>query len=204
LVHDYLSAKVSAMPITLAAISAAIIANAPSVIGAVGGSIGIISGLAVFARRRLRLIVTVTQNNDAHRSWHTITIANRSDLSLSFRGFVLSWFITTPLGRLELNRAYTPEDDPHLVAIAPHGVYSFNIDDDGPGDDVWSEAQPARIRPSAKLRMYIVIPARGGGCWLPVRWSKWRDASPRERFLNRWYKVNQPTGLGALPPPEGG
>ena len=80
--------------------------------------LGIISGLAVFARRRLRLIVIVTQNNDAHRSWHTITIANRSDLSLSFRGFVLSWFITTPLGRIELNRAYTPEDDPDLVAIA--------------------------------------------------------------------------------------
>ncbi|MDQ0839522.1 hypothetical protein [Sphingomonas faeni] len=156
------------MPLTLANI----IAHGPSIIGAVGGSVGIVSGLAVFARRRLRLIVGVTQTNDQRRSWHTITIANRSDLSLSFRGLVLSWFITTPLGRLELNRAYQPDNERELVAIAPHGVYSFDIYDDGPGDDVWAEAQPAHVRGRATLRIYIVIPALGGGCWRSVRWCR--------------------------------
>lgn len=188
------------MSVTLATI----IANVPSIIGAIGGSVGIISGLAVFARRRLRLVVTVAQNNDAHHSWHTITIANRSDLALTIHGFVLSWFIMTPLGRLELNRAYQPDDEPPLSTIAPHGVYSFNIYDDGPGDDLWAEALPVSMRAKAKLRMYLMVPARGGGFWLPVRRSRWREDSLRVRFLNRLYKVNQPTGLAGLPTPSRG
>ena len=82
-------------------------------------------------------------NNDAHSSWHTVTIANRSDLALTLSGFVLSWFIMTPIGRLELNRAYEPDDEQPPTALAPHGVASFTISDDGPGDDVWREVQPS-------------------------------------------------------------
>jgi hypothetical protein len=178
---------------------ATIIANAPDIIGAVGGSVGIVSGVAFFVRRRLRLVVTVTQNNDMHSAWHTITVANRSDLAVSFNGFALSWFITTPLGRLELNRAYEPQDEGEGVTVAPHGVCSFRIDDHGTGDDIWNEAKPARIRTSAYLRMYMIIPARGGGRWLPVKRSTWQDDTWRERLLSRWYRVNQPTTLGGCP-----
>lgn len=180
-----------------------LIANIPTVgggVGIVGGTIGAIAGIAGFARRRLRLVVTVTRNNDAHSSWHTVTIANRSDLALTLNSFVLSWFILTPLGRLELNRAYEPEDEPAPIPLAPHGVASFTIMDDGPGDDIWHEAQPFSKRPIAYLRMYVVIPARGGGRWLPVLQSKWRDASLRERLLSRWYGVNQSMSLDVPPP----
>ena len=180
-----------------------LIANIPTVggaVGIVGGTIGAVAGIAGFARRRLRLVATVTQNNDAHRSWHTVTIANRSDLALTLNGFLLSWFIMTPLGRLELNRAYEPEDEQPPMALAPHGVASFTISDDGPGDYVWHEAQPFSKWPNAYLRMYVVIPARGGGCWLPVLQSKWHDDSLRDRLLSRWYGVNQ-LKLLDLPPP---
>ena len=180
-----------------------LIANIPTVggaVGIVGGTIGAVAGIAGFVRRRLRLVATVTQNNDAHSSWHTVTIANRSDLALTLNGFVLSWFILTPLGRLELNRAYEPEDGQSPMALAPHGVASFTISDDGPGDDVWHEAQPFGKWPNAYLRMYVVIPARGGGRWLPVLQSKWHDASIRERLLSRWYGVNQPILLDVPPP----
>ncbi len=53
-----------------------LIANIPIVggaVGIVGGTIGAVAGIAGFVRRTLRLVVTVTQNNDAHSSWHTVT-----------------------------------------------------------------------------------------------------------------------------------
>lgn len=182
------------MPFDLASI-AANIPTMGSVVGIVGGTIGAIAGIAGFVRRKLKLVVTVTQNNDAHSSWHTVTIANRSDLALTLSGFILSWFIMTPVGRLELNRAYEPVDEQPPTALAPHSAVSFTISDDGPGDDVWREAQPFGKRSTAYLRMYVVIPALGGGRWLPVLQSTWRDASLRERWLSRWYGVNQTTSL---------
>jgi hypothetical protein len=186
------------MPLDLASIAA----NIPTIggaVGIVGGTIGAIAGVAGFARRKLRLVVTVTQNNDAHNSWHIVTIANRSDLALTLSGFILSWFITTPVGRLELNRAYEPEEDHPPTALAPHSAVSFTISDDGPGDDVWREVQPLGKRPTAYLRMYVVIPALGGGRWFPVLQSTWRDASLRERWLSRWYGVNR-ASLFEVPP----
>jgi hypothetical protein len=53
------------MPVDLATVSV----NLPSIIGAAGGTVGIISGIAVFVRRRLRLVATVARNNDAHEAW---------------------------------------------------------------------------------------------------------------------------------------
>lgn len=179
------------MPLTLATV----LANAPSIIGAVGGSVGIVSGLAVFARRRLRLVATVTRNNDAHDAWHTVHITNRSDLSVTYRDFALSWFIMTPLGRHRLNWAYCPEEETDVGTVAPHGTVTFRID-----DEWWSLAQPPERRESAYLRLYLHLPARGRGVWLPVRMSRWSDDTRRERLLNRWYNVNRSTPIGLLPP----
>lgn len=178
------------MPLDLASI----LTSAPAVIGAVGGTVGIISGVAVFARRRLRLVVTVTRNNDAHDSWHTINIANRSDLAVSYRDFALGWFIMTPLGRLYLNWAYCPEEETDVGTLAPHGTQTFRID-----DEHWSLAMPPERRDKAYLRMYIHLPSRGRGAWLPVRMSTWKEDGPRERLLRRLYIPRRPSDFDGLP-----
>jgi len=171
-----------------------VLSNAPSIIGAVGGTIGIISGIAVFARRRLRLMVTVTRNNDAHDSWHTINIANRSDVALSYQGFALGWFIFTPLGRLSLNWAYCPEEETNVGTLQPHGTDTFRI-----SDEDWSLAVPKERRKSVYLRAYLRLPSRGRGVWLPVRMSRWREGGLREHLLRRLYVKRQPSDFDELP-----
>jgi hypothetical protein len=172
---------------------APIVANAAAIIGAVGGTVGIISGIAVFARRRLRLIVTVTANNDAHESWHTVTIANRSDLALSYRDFGLGWFIMTPLGRLRLNWAYSPDEETNVSTLPPQGTDTFRID-----DEYWSHAVAKELRESAYLRAYLHLPSRGRGVWLPVRVTTWEEGSLRERLLQRMYVKREPSELDLM------
>lgn len=171
--------------------------NAPSIIGAIGGTIGIISGIAVFLRRRLRLVASITHNNDAHHSWVTINISNRSDLAVPYRDVALAWFIRTPLGRLRLNWAYMPEDETDVRTLEPHGATSMRID-----DERWSRAQPIERQSRAYLRMYIYLPSRGRAAWVPVRQTKWTEETLRERLLNRLYRVNQPNMNWPLPPPD--
>lgn len=178
------------MPVDLATASL----NLPSIIGAIGGIVGIISGIAVFARRRLRLVATVARNNDAHEAWWTVTIANRSDLSVSYHDFALGWFIRTPIGRLHLNWAYSPEDETDVRTIAPHGTETLRI-----GEEHWFPPMPTKHGERAYLRMYLHVPARGGGVWLPVRRSEWSDYSPRERLLRRLYVKKQPSDFDGLP-----
>jgi hypothetical protein len=181
---------------------AIIVANAPAIIGAVGGTVGIISGMAVFARRRLRLVVTVFHNNDAHESWHTVNIANRSDLAVSYRDFALGWFIMTPLGRLYLNWAYCPEEETNVATLAPHGTDTFRID-----DEHWSLPMAKERRDSAYLRAYLHLPSRGRGVWAQVRMSTWKEGSLRERLLRRMYvkrQVSDFDGLLRAPPDDGG
>lgn len=173
----------------------ALIENAPSIIGAIGGAVGIISGIAVFTRRRLRLVASMTHNNDAHHSWVTINISNRSDLAVPHRDVALAWFLWTPLGRLRLNWAFMPEDETDVQTLPPHGARSMRID-----DEWWNPAKPSERREKAFLRMYIYLPSRGRAAWVPVRQTKWTEETLRERFLNRLYGVNQPVKLGSLPP----
>lgn len=173
----------------------ALINNAPSIIGAIGGTVGIISGIAVFTRRRLRLVASMTHNNDAHHSWVTINISNRSDLAVPHRDVALAWFIWTPLGRLRLNWAFMPEDESDVQTLPPHGARSMQID-----DEWWSAANPLKRREKAFLRMYIYLPSRGRAAWVPVRQTKWTEETRRERFLNHLYGVNQPVKPAPLPP----
>jgi hypothetical protein len=173
---------------------ASILSNASAVIGAVGGTVGIISGIAVFARRRIRLVVTVSRNSDAHDSWHTINVANRSDLAVSYQDFALGWFVMTPLGRLYLNWAYSPEEETDVGTLPPHGTQTFRID-----DERWSLALPPERRADAYLRMYIHLPSIGRGAWLPVRMSTWKDDSLRERLLRRFYAPIRPRSPDSLP-----
>lgn len=177
------------MPLDLATIAN----HAPSIIGAVGGTVGIISGIAIFARRRLRLVITVTHNNDAHDSWHTINVANRSDLAVAYRDFALGWFIMTPIGRLYLGWAYCPEDETNLSTLPPHGTDTFTI-----SDEHWSLPMAKERRDSAYLRAYFHLPSRGRGVWVRVRMSKWREGSLRERFLRHLYLKRQPSDLDGL------
>lgn len=184
------------MPLDLAGI----IANAPAIIGAVGGTVGIISGVAVFARRRLRLVVTVTVNNDAHDSWHTINIANGSDLAVSYRDCALGWFIMTPLGRFYLNWAYCPDEETKLSTLPPHGAETFTI-----SDEHWSLPTAKEHRESAYLRAYLYLPSRGRGVWVRVHRSTWKEGSLRERLLRRVYVKRQPSefeDLLAAPPAD--
>lgn len=174
--------------------AAAAVKSLPSFVGLVGGTVGIISGVAVFARRRLRIVVTVTRNNDAHFAWHTINIANRSDLTLSYRDFAMAWFVWTPLGRLRLNWAYCPEDETDVKMLAPHGTDTFRLD-----DEVWSLAMPKERRESAFLRIYLHLPSRGRGVWLPVRMTKWRDDSLRTRLLKRLYVKKDRSDFDDIP-----
>lgn len=171
------------------------LANLPAIIGTVGGAIGIITGLSVFARRRLQIIITITQNNDAHHSWYTINIANRSDLSISYRDLAISWFITTPLGRRQLNWAYCPEDETNVKSLQPHNADTMRVD-----DEWWSLASPKEQRPHAYLRAYLHLPSKGRGVWLPVRKTTWSGDSLRERMIDRIYKVNQPNPIWPFPP----
>lgn len=174
-----------------------VISNAPSVIGAVGGTVGIISGIAVFMRRRLRLVASITHNNDAHYSWVTINISNGSDLALPYRDVALAWYMLTPLGRLRLNWAYMREDETDVQTLAPHSATSLRIDDEG-----WNLALPLEKRHRAYLRMYIYLPSRGRAAWVPVQRTKWTEETLRERLLNRVYRVNQPTKLPFPPPAD--
>ena len=172
------------------------LSSLPSIIGAVGGTLGIISGIAVFLRRRLRLVASITHNNDAHHSWVTINISNGSDLALPYRDVALAWYMWTPLGRLRLNWAYMPEDETNVQTLPPHGATSLRIDDE------WcSLALPMEKRHRAFLRMYIYLPSKGRAAWVPVRRTKWTEETLRERFLNRAYRVNQPT-KPPFPPPN--
>lgn len=154
----------------------------PNIIGVVGGFVGIISGIAVFARRRLHVVVTATVNNDADGAWHTIVIGNKSDLALSYGDFALSWFVVTPLGRLRLNWAYLPHDERKATKLAPHGADTIHI-----RDDDWDEALPKKLREKAYLRMYLNLPTRGRGVWIRVHASSWTDESMRGRLLTRLY-----------------
>ena len=172
------------------------LSSLPSIIGAVGGTVGIISGIAVFLRRRLRLVASITHNNDAHHSWVTINISNGSDLALPYRDVALAWYMWTPLGRLRLNWAYMPEDETNVQTLPPHGATSLRID-----DEWWSLALPMEKRHRAFLRMYIYLPSKGRAAWVPVRCTKWTEETLRERFLNRVYRVNQPT-KPPFPPPS--
>ena len=172
---------------------ATIAANAPSIIGAVGGTIGIISGIAVFARRRLRLVITATRNNDADESWHTINIANRSDLAVSYRDFALGWFIMTPLGRLYLNWAYCPVEETNVYTLQPHGTETFRI-----SEEHWSLPVAKEHRDGAYLRAYLFLPSRGRGVWVGVRMSTWKEGSLRERLLKRIYVKRHPSDLDGL------
>lgn len=176
---------------------AVLVANAPSIIGTVGGTVGIISGIAVFMRRRLRLVASITHNNDAHHSWVTINLSNRSDLAVPYRDVALAWYIRSPLGRLRLNWAYMPEDETDVQTLAPHGATSLRID-----EEWWSLARPMERRHRAYLRMYIYLPSRGRAAWVPVRQTKWTEETLRERILNRAYRVNQPTKLPFPPPTD--
>lgn len=153
-------------------------------IGIVGGGIGIFSGVAEFLRRRRRLVVTMTENNDAHDSWRTVTIANRSDLAVDYRDLALAWHIPTPFGRLRLNWAYLPEDETAVVTIPPHGTKTVRID-----DEHWSPPTRHAGRGVARLRALLHLPSRGRGTWLPVRATTWSDDSWRERLLRKWYGV---------------
>lgn len=172
-------------------------ANAPSIIGAIGGTVGIISGIAVFMRRRLQLVTSITHNNDAHHSWVTINISNGSDLALPYRDVALAWYMWTPLGRLRLNWAYMPEDETDVQTLAPHGATSLRID-----EEWWDLALPIEKRHRAYLRMYIYLPSKGRAAWVPVRQTKWTEETLRERILNRLYRVNQPNRYWPLPPPD--
>ena len=171
------------------------LSSLPSIIGAVGGTVGIISGIAVFARRRLRLVASMTHNNDAHNSWVTINISNRSDLAVPHRDVALAWFLWTPLGRLRLNWAFMPEDEMDVQTLPPHGARSMRID-----EEWWNPAKPLELREKAFLRMYIYLPSRGRAAWVPVRRTKWTEETLRERFLKRLYGVNQPVKLGPCRP----
>lgn len=165
-----------------------LLANVPTIgglVGIAGGSIGAISGIAAFARRRLSVVVTVTENNDQHSAWHTVTIANRSDLALSFRDLALAWHIATPLGRLRLNWAYLPDDETKVCIVPPHGSHSMIV-----SDEEWSLALPRSRRKSARLRALLHLPTRGRGVWLPVRETTWVDETFRERLLGRMYGVD--------------
>jgi hypothetical protein len=173
---------------------ATIITSVPSVVGAIGGTVGVISGIAVFARRRIRLVISVARNNDAHDAWHTVTIANRSELSVSYRDFALGWFIMTPLGRLHLNWAYSPEEETSVQTIAPQATETFRIDDED-----WSLPIPADRAASAYLRLYFHLPSRGRGVWLPVRMTAWKDGGMRERLLRRLYVPRRPSDFDGLP-----
>jgi hypothetical protein len=177
---------------------AAVLANLPAIMGTVGGAIGIITGISVFARRRLRLTITITQNNDANHSWHTINIANRSDLSISYRDVAISWFITTPLGRRRLNWAYCPEDETDVKSLQPHTANTMRVD-----DEWWSVATPNKQQSRAYLRAYLHLPSKGRGVWLPVCKTTWSDDSWREKLIDRIYKVNQPNANWPLPPAGG-
>ena len=171
--------------------------NGPSIIGAVGGMVGIISGIAVFMRRRLRLVASITHNNDAHHSWVTINISNGSDLALPYRDVALAWYMRTFLGRLRLNWAYMPEDETDVQTLAPHSAVSLRID-----DEWWNLASPMEKRHKAYLRMYIYLPSKGQAVWVPVRRTNWTEETLRERFLNWIYRVNQPTKLPFPPPAD--
>jgi hypothetical protein len=113
---------------------------------------------------------------------------------VSYRDFALGWFIRTPMGRLHLNWAYNPEDETDVCTIAPHGTETLRI-----GEEHWSPPMPTKHGESAYLRMYLHVPARGRGVWLPVRRSEWSDYSPRERLLRRLYVKKQPSGFDGLP-----
>lgn len=177
-----MSDVVSSTTQTMSPFFASVLANAPAVIGFVGGIIGIISGAAVFARRRVRLVVTVSQGNDEREHWRTITIANKSDLSLSYQDFAMGWFIMTPLGRYRLNFAYSPEEETEIIVLMPHETRRIRIRDFG-----WDDPWPARYKARAYLRMHLHLPSRGRSVWVPVRNSDWKDASWRDRLLRRTY-----------------
>lgn len=155
-------------------------------VGIIGGTIGAISGIAGFSRRRTKLSATLTENADGHSEWYTIAISNRSDLSFSYQSCAVAWFIATPLGEHRLNWAYSPDYEADITTIAAHGVSRLRV-----GEQDWSLAQPKERRGTAFLRIYLETPARGGGFWLRVRDKHWPDDSLRERFLNQLYNVNK-------------
>jgi hypothetical protein len=172
------------MPFDLAPIAA----DAPSIIGAVGGVLGIISSVAVFARRRPRLVVSISENYGDRQSWHTVSIANRSDLATSYRDFALGWFIMTPLGRLHLDWALRPEEETNVFTLPPQGIVSFRI-----SGESWTLPEPKERRQSAYLRAYIYLPSRSRSVWLPVHMVAWREGNRRERLLRRLYGRSRPS-----------
>ena len=171
----------------LAALSP-LIAVLPDSIGVIGGFVGIFSGVAVFARRRVRLLIRVTQNNDAHNCRHTITISNRSDLAVSYRDVAIAWFITTPLGRRRITWAYCPEDETKMHSLAPHAADEIRI-----SDEFWSLAKPRERQKNAFMRATLFLSSKGGNIWLPVGETTWADDTWRDRLIDRLYKVNAPS-----------
>jgi hypothetical protein len=158
------------------------LAAAPNIIGAVGGTVGIATGVAVFLRRRLRLRVAIVRNSDAHETWHTVNIADKSDLAIAYTDFALGWHVMTPFGRLFLGWAYSPEEERPISTIAPHSTATLKV-----YDQSWEQAWPPERRANAYLRLYLNIPSRGRGVWLPVHENKWNEYSLRERVLRRMY-----------------
>lgn len=156
-----------------------------SLIGPIGGTIGIATGLSSYFRRRQRLKVSLTYNSDEFHEWLTLTIANSSDLALTYKDTAIGWFILTPFGYKQLNWAYQPEDEVKPVTIAPHGVATLTF-----SDDDWNVAVPKKYRSNAVPRLYLFIPATGRGIWLKVLRTRWPDDSWRERLINYLYGLD--------------
>lgn len=156
----------------------------------IGGWVGLVGGLAglyAFAanlwRRRIRISVDYTRNNDAHRSWHRFTITNLSDLPVTFRYIGPAWFMSTWLLPVQLNFATEMDDhDPPLTTLAPRASTYWDLD-----GDFWEGARPGKIREKAYLKIGVEVPMTGTVNWVKPRSAKNWDMSIREHWIHKLY-----------------
>lgn len=149
----------------------------------IGGTAGLYTFASTQYRRRLRLTVDYQNVHEQDGEWHLFSVHNRSDLTITIRYFGPAWFITSPLGRLQVGMCFDTEGlNPGLTVIAPGQTIEFNMHGDS-----WQLAAPSNLRERATFRVGIEVPTTGKLLWIKPRKSRRWDLTIREKLIHRMY-----------------